>query len=275
MWCRDAAAAIITARVPSDLATVLELTPHGTDAWVGPPVSYPWGTRLFGGQVIAQGASRCAPPSIPVRIHSMHSYFIKGGTDTEPIPVRGRPDPQRPLVLHPACGRPPGRRRSSASARPTVREDEPEAMPITPPDVPGPERMDRTGWGFILDRSSMWYPPGTGRGTGWVRLLDPLPDEPGVAECGLAFTSDTIQFEAARNGHPIADDDTDRDAFMGASLDHAIWFHRPIDPTEWHLYDFRSKGHIGGRGLMSGEVFDQNGVHVASVAQEVLLRVRR
>ncbi|MEZ5218504.1 MAG: thioesterase family protein [Ilumatobacteraceae bacterium] len=257
-----------------DLATVLELTPHGTDAWVGPPVSYPWGTRLFGGQVIAQGLRAALHTVDPeFRIHSMHSYFIRAG----PMPSRSgsrSTGSQRPLVLHRRVVARQAGGRSSASTSYHVREDEPEAMPITPPDVPG-GRMDRTGWGFILDRSSMWYPPGTGRGTGWVRLLDPLPDEPGVAECGLAFTSDTIQFEAARNGHPIADDDTDRDAFMGASLDHAIWFHRPIDPTEWHLYDFRSKGHIGGRGLMSGEVFDQNGVHVASVAQEVLLRVRR
>lgn len=259
-----------------DLATVFDLTPHGTDSWVGPPVTYPWGTRLYGGQVVAQ-ALRAALHTVEPEfsVHSMHAYFIKGGTNAEPVRFEvDRIRNGRSFCTRLVVARQSGGAILNLSASYQVREDEPEAMPITAPDVPRPEEIASEGWGFILDRRLVKYPAQTGRSSGWVRLLDPLPDEPGLAECGLAFTSDTVQFEAARNGHPRSTGN-DRDVFMGASLDHAVWFHRPVDPSQWHLYDFRSKGFVGGRGLVEGEVFDERGVHVASVAQEALLRVAR
>ena len=64
------------------------------------------------------------------------------------------------------------------------------------------------------------------------------------------------------------------DAFIGASLDHAIWFHRPAPADEWQLHEFRSHGLNGGRGLSIGEIFAADGTHVATVAQEALLRER-
>ena len=60
-----------------------------------------------------------------------------------------------------------------------------------------------------------------------------------------------------------------------ASLDHSIWFHRPVKADEWHLHDFTCHSYGGGRGLAIGHVFSPDGVHVATVAQEVLLRDRR
>jgi hypothetical protein len=69
--------------------------------------------------------------------------------------------------------------------------------------------------------------------------------------------------------------DASERAFWSASLDHAIWFHRPVRADAWHLHAFTCRGLIGSRGLSSGAVFDQGGRHVASVAQEVLIRPRR
>ncbi len=264
-----------------DLGRLLTLEPHGTDAWVGPPAKYPWGDRLYGGQVIAQSL-RAAGHTVDdaFSVHSCHAYFIRGGTAHEPVRFEvDRIRNGRSFCTRRVVARQSGGAILSLSASYQVHEDEPEASQVVPPDDAGrPEDLPDNGWGFTIDRRSVEHPPGTGRGTGWVRILDELPDEPGVAECGLAFTSDTIQFGAARSGHPDAERlaaEGVADPFMGASLDHAIWFHRPMDPTRWHLYEFRAKGNVNGRGLTSGEVFDEDGNHVASVAQEVLLRLRR
>ena len=108
---------------------------------------------------------------------------------------------------------------------------------------------------------------------GWVRIEATIGDDPVLHACGLAFTSDTIQFGAARAAHPIQLDEPRRHRdFIGASLDHAMWFHRPGKADEFHLYDFTSHGLTGGRGLVIGQLFSAGGTHVASIAQEVLLR---
>jgi acyl-CoA thioesterase II len=62
--------------------------------------------------------------------------------------------------------------------------------------------------------------------------------------------------------------------FMSASLDHAIWFHRPPVADRWHLHDFTSHGLLGSRGLSVGHVVTDEGVHLATIAQEILLRTR-
>ena len=264
-----------------DLAQLLALEPHGTDTWVGPPQRYPWGDRLYGGQVIAQSLRASGHTVDPeFRIHSCHAYFIRGGTSHEPVRFEvDRIRNGRSFCTRRVVARQSGGAILSLSASYQVVEDEPESSQVVPPtDAGRPEDHPDHGWGFTVARRAVEHPPGTGRATGWVRITDPLPDDPGLAECGLAFTSDTIQFGAARSGHPdaarVAAEGVE-EPFMGASLDHAIWFHRPLDPTQWHLYEFRSKGHINGRGLTSGEVFDEAGNHVASIAQEVLLRLRR
>jgi acyl-CoA thioesterase-2 len=76
--------------------------------------------------------------------------------------------------------------------------------------------------------------------------------------------------------HPERPDPGAGDAFelgwMSASLDHAIWFHRPSRADEWHIHDFASHGYLANRGLSIGHVLSREGIHVATVAQEVLLR---
>ena len=64
-------------------------------------------------------------------------------------------------------------------------------------------------------------------------------------------------------------------ALFTASLDHTIWFHRPIEADRWHVHDFTCHTFVGGRGLSLGNVFALDGTHVATVAQEVLLRDTR
>ncbi len=92
--------------------------------------------------------------------------------------------------------------------------------------------------------------------------------------CWLAYLSDDLPTDAVIRAHPMSADREDRDLFC-ASLDHTIWFHRPLRADRWHLHDFTCHHFIGGRGLSIGHVFAEDGTHVATVSQEVLVRDRQ
>jgi acyl-CoA thioesterase II len=93
--------------------------------------------------------------------------------------------------------------------------------------------------------------------------------------CWLAYLSDDLPTDAVIRANPDAADAGEHDALFCASLDHTIWFHRPISADRWHLHDFSCQHIGGGRGLAIGHVFSDDGSHVATVAQEVLVRDTR
>jgi acyl-CoA thioesterase-2 len=90
--------------------------------------------------------------------------------------------------------------------------------------------------------------------------------------CWLAYLSDDMPTDSVIQAHPIADDPEAREGLFCASLDHTIWFHRSLRADRWHLHDFSCHHFVGGRGLSVGHVFEADGTHVATVAQEVLVR---
>ena len=142
---------------------------------------------------------------------------------------------------------------------------------IVSPDDPS---LDDSSWGALLDRKAVDLPDG--RLGYWIRMTADLGDDPLDRACALAFMSDAAPSRSARAQHPAyTGDPSDRRRFQGASLDHSMWFHRPVDPTEWHWFDTRSHGLSGGRGLVTGDVVSASGVQVATIAQQVLLRLRR
>jgi len=106
----------------------------------------------------------------------------------------------------------------------------------------------------------------------WVRTTGRLPDEPAIHQCVLAYASDMTLLDAAliAHGRTVLSDD-----IMAASLDHALWFHRPFRADEWLLYAQDSPNLAGSRGFARGLIFSSDGTLVASVAQEGLLRQRR
>jgi acyl-CoA thioesterase II len=106
----------------------------------------------------------------------------------------------------------------------------------------------------------------------WVRATGRLPDEPAIHQCVLAYASDMSLLGAALIPHGRS---LFSDEFMAASLDHAMWFHRPFRADEWMLYVQDSPSLAGSRGFTRGEIFASDGTLVASVAQEGLLRQRR
>ena len=238
--------------------------------------------RLFGGQVAAQ-ALRAATLTVEVdhHPHSLHGYFLRPGL------------PKRPLILSVdriRDGRSFTTRRVLAiqdgeaifALEASFHTEEPASEWQTPValDVPGPDSDEAEDRRMSTDSSSPFEmrqvrtPPPDERGAYestqrvWVRTNGPLPDERSLHACVLTYISDMGAVMAARKalGIPWTA------GGMGASLDHALWFHRPIRPDGWVLYDLRPLSNAGSRGLVLGTMHDQSGVHGVSMTQEALVR---
>jgi acyl-CoA thioesterase II len=114
-----------------------------------------------------------------------------------------------------------------------------------------------------------------GRALPWVdavaRTTAPLPPAAAIHQCALAYASDMMLLDAALIPHGRT---VFEKTIMAASLDHALWFHRPFRADEWLLYAQDSPNAAGGRGFARGLIFTRDGVLVASVAQEGLVRER-
>jgi len=106
----------------------------------------------------------------------------------------------------------------------------------------------------------------------WIRATGPLPEEPAIHQCVLAYASDLTLLDAALipHGRTLFDK-----GMMAASLDHALWLHRPFRADDWLLYAQDSPNMTGARGFSRGLIFTRDGTLVASVAQEGLVRERR
>ncbi len=158
-----------------------------------------------------------------------------------------------------------------------IREDQAEVQESSlPDDVGDPGSGSVEDWDLLGRRVAH---RSTGRSAIWLRVLGDIGDDPAMQACALAYASDDIPTNAVGSTHPriteVADGEiTYGDIFVGASLDHAIWFHRPLPADEWLLHDHRSHGLASARGLAVGEVFAPSGIHVATVAQEILIRER-
>jgi acyl-CoA thioesterase-2 len=261
-----------------DFLELIRLEPHGPDTFVGIGATYPWGRRLFGGQIVAQ-ALRAAIHTVDPsrRAHSLHSYFIRPGTPEEPVRFEverlrdGRSFSTRQVVARQSSGA-----ILNLSVSFQVDEDEADVplgrIPDTVPSPDDPSLIDHS-WGALLERKTA--DAGPGRLGYWIRLDADLGDDTEVHLCGLAFMSDAAPSRAGRSAHPdFTNDRSDRTKFVGASLDHSIWFQRPTRADEWHWFDLRSHGLAGGRGLVTGDVIARSGTQAASFAQEVLLRRR-
>jgi acyl-CoA thioesterase-2 len=269
-----------------DLRQLFDLESHGADTYVGVGPRYPWG-GLYGGQIVAQ-ALRAAAFTVDGELepHSLRAYFIRRGDHTEPIRFEvdrlrnGRSFATRRVVARQAIG---------AILNLEVSFQRPEPAPqvqtIEPPTgIPSPDDLAGTSWTESFDRR--WVPPetlvapprtGTGRTAAWMRVTDDLGDDQLLQRCWLAYLSDDLPTDAVARAHPIHAELGEQawDHLFSASLDHTVWFHRPVRADRWHLHEFTCQHIVGGRGLSVGHVFDESGIHVATVAQEVLMRDRR
>ena len=253
---------------------LLELEPHGPDTYVGLAPRYPW-RRLYGGQVVAQ-ALRAAMHTVEDEfpVHSLHAYFIRGGTHNEPVRFEvdrlrnGKSFRTRQVVARQSSGA-----ILNLSCSFQAPEDEPDVQSDdVPTDVPGPESLQEDGWGMMQRRRGLYV---HGRAATWLRLTEDVGPDRRMRDCALAFLSDSVPTAAARAAHPVqVPREQHMKVFMGASLDHSVWFHRPCDPTNWLLGDMSCHTLIGGRGITVGQMWEGSTL-VATITQEILLRRRR
>ena len=261
-----------------DFLELMKLEAHGPDTFVAATARYPWGGRLFGGQVVAQALRAAALTVDATRpAHSLHAYFIRPGSHEEPVRYEvERLRDGRSFSTRQVVARQSGGAILNLSVSFQVDEIEADVQTSELPDLPPPEdpSYQDFSWGALVERKAVDLDGGhVGY---WIRLTADLGSDPVAAVCGLAFMSDAAPSRAARSSHPdFTGGRADRTMFMGASLDHSMWFHRGCDPTEWHWFDTRSHGLSNGRGLVTGDVVSLGGIQVATIAQQVLLRKRR
>jgi acyl-CoA thioesterase-2 len=242
--------------------------------------------RVFGGQVLGQALSAATATVEPDRsVHSLHGYFLLPGDPAAPIVYEvDRSRTGRSFSTRRVVARQHGRNIFVMSASYQIPESgldhadprpeapDPEALPAIPPS-PADDGEDAL-WNILYRRWTAFdirRVPDTGpeRRQVWLRTSAPLPDDPHLHTAVLAYVSDLTLLSTTLIRHKLLP----HKEVQIASLDHAIWFHRPARADEWLLYDQASPSASGARGLATGRLFTREGTLVATVVQEGLLRV--
>ncbi len=291
------------------LIRLLTVTRTGEDAFTAP--QQPGGVgRVFGGQVIAQ-ALQAAQATAPegLEAHSLHAYFLRGGKEgvdigyTTARDFDGRSFANRRVVASQA--EEDGTQRPILNLTASFQRPE-EGLShddVTMPDVAPPEelksdmemrhamveragdRMSEQQRALVLrprpiemrtfDRLHwMNSEPREPKAHSWFRTAAPLPaiaDDPALHRAVIAYASDYTLLGTSALPHGLS---WMRGELVGASLDHAIWFHRPARADEWLLYATDAPWSGGGRGFNRGRIFNRDGELIASVAQEGMMRKR-
>lgn len=233
------------------------------------------GGRLFGGLIAAQALAAAGATLEPGRLpQSLHAYFIKGGrvgVDVEYVVELTRDG------------------KSFNTRRITASQD---GVPIFEMLASFHRSETTTNWQRPGAASVAWSDATTATGLPeqwadhfemrtaraglddwpvqpmWFRSREPIEDDPLLRACALTFISDVGLVAVAR-----PPDAAELPTGGAASLDHALWLHRPFDPQRWHLYDAEAISHCDARGLARGSILAEDGTLVASVTQESLWRI--
>jgi len=279
----------------AELLDLLDVSSQGEGLFLGGPGPSAH-SRVFGGQLLGQ-ALAAASFSVPEGsvCHSLHAYFLRPGKP-------GRPTEYEVSVMRDG-------RRLAARKVAAVQRDELvfELTASFEPDSPGPEHAEPSldapapetfppeaarmqPWleklppelqklarnspiEFIEIDARDWHDhtPSAAPVRVWRRVRDRLPDDPALHRCVLAYASDMGALEPAMRAVGLARGDSD---LQLASLDHALWFHRPFRCDEWLLFSVWPVSVGSGRGLCRGLVHSRDGRHVASYTQEAMVRPR-
>ena len=273
----------------------LEMLEHNLYRGRSPKASW---QRVFGGQTIAQALVAAQRTVQPDRyVHSLHGYFMRPGDTSVPIVyevdrIRDGSSFTTRRVIAIQHGQ------AIFSLEASFQVDEPgldHQMPM-PLDVPAPDTLPdhrqmlqlaptvpepiRRFWArerpleirpvnFEHYSSRDKLPP---RQSNWVRLTGPVPNDRAIQSVILAYLSDMTLLDTSTFAHGRAIFDPD---IQAASLDHAMWFHRPHPLNGWLLYSQDSPSSSGARGFSRGVIYGQDGTLIASVAQEGLMRLRK
>ncbi|NJD31645.1 MAG: acyl-CoA thioesterase II [Gammaproteobacteria bacterium] len=250
--------------------------------------------QVFGGQVLGQ-ALRAACETVEDReVHSLHAYFLRRGDFTAPIVYEvDRSRDGKSFTSRRVVAIQHGEQIFHLAASFQIAEEGPDHQ-IPMPDVAPPEESpDLTAEvrkhlsRMPAERRRFWSlerpfefrsveaveagEPRPGVRNLWFRLIDRCPDDQVVHRCLLAYMSDYHLLETATLPHGLSYRSGE---VTLASIDHAMWFHRPVRVDDWLLYALISPSSSGSRGLAFGRIFDRSGRLVASTAQEGLMRTR-
>jgi len=276
------------------LLACLELEPHGRDLYLGDPG--PGEGRLFGGMVAAQSVvAACRTIGEDRPLHSLHAYFLRPGRHGVPIRFTidrirdGKSFSTRRVIAH--QGGEAIFNLAASFARPEPGISHQGAMPEAPPPetLEDWETVRARALGLRLDRDSAvevrlgdgydFADPGKTyepKQRNWIRVKGALPDDPVVHVAVLVYLTDRTLLSTAARAHGLP-----WGKRLSASLDHAVWIHRPIArgsfmlDESWMLYASESPVAHAARGLIVGGIYTGDGVRFASVAQEALIRVAR
>jgi acyl-CoA thioesterase II len=251
--------------------------------------------RVFGGQVAGQAlvaAGRTVPADRPV--HSLHAYFIRPGDTAVPLVYTvERLRDGRSFTTRRVTAIQHGKAIFTLSASFQIPESGFEhSAPM--PEVPGPDEVEN-----VADRLRRLHLPGddyarqspidlrhvgplpieaerdrsliTSSNVVWLRADGELPDDPLLHVCLMTYASDMTLLDTVLLAHGVS---WSNDLVYGASLDHAMWFHRPLRVDRWLLFVQDSPVASGARGLARASVYTEQGQLVVSVVQEGLLRPR-
>ena len=263
------------------------------DIFLGPSQRQPR-HRVFGGQVLAQSMMAGMRTVEADRVaHSMHGYFLRAGDANKPITFGvERLRDGRSFSARRVHAYQDGVPILSMIASFQIGDDGLDHQSTMPAGIPDPESLPSTAdllarYDHPLARHMSSERPFDVRhidpalyvsapeekvatNAVWMKTIGPLPDDPNLHRAALAYASDYTLLEPILRKHGLS---WMTPGMSVASLDHAMWWHRPVRVDDWLLYVQESPSAQGARGLATGKIFDRSGVHVATVAQEGMLRV--
>lgn len=291
--------------IPLEIATLgaldrlqhaLELEPIGVDRFRASNEAGRFG-RLFGGQLVGQAMAAAAATVTELTPHSIHASFLHQGASSTPLDIAvDRTRDGRSMSIRQVTVAQEGRTLLAATvsfdnnpestdlnsgAPPTIA---PESMPLlqhwaqqvsgkltrsanTWVDTPPPLEMRIAEAPIFLNGTQA-----PGPRTHWMRLPRTVDGGPGTHAVLMAYASDYLMLDMVFRAHPQR---LDYFEHTTVTLDHSVWLHRPVQFDQWHLYTQRTVAIGGHRALVQGTIVDAAGDHVASTAQEVLVRPKR
>jgi acyl-CoA thioesterase II len=277
----------------AELVSVLRLEKTGDTSFLGATQWMPHG-RVFGGQVLAQALMAATNTVDQDRsVHSLHSYFLRPGDIEHPIEFSvellrdGRSFSARrvhaiqnakPIFSMIASFQVPDRGMEHAESMPEGIPD-PESVPSARDLLGEIDHPRAQYWAkarpFDLRHvgEPLYLRPAKNQIAKqmiWFKAISSLPDDQSINTAALAYASDYSILESILRRHGIS---WAHPGLNSASLDHAMWFHRPTRADQWHLYVQDSPAAQNARGLSIGKIFHQDGTLVATVAQEGMLRI--
>ncbi len=281
----------------ADLQEMLKLTPlgrqQGEEIYSALTIN-PESRRIFGGQVLAQAIVALSDSVVETRtMHSIHAYFLRPGqvdqdlsfgvqklTDARSFTSRRVQAYQQNQVIF------------SAIASFQEQAQGPNHSTPAPQNMPKPEELASVAetvghldlpiaqaisyhrpFDLRYIQAPLWLKPDPNpppNAAVWFKTFAPLPDDPLLHRAALAYASDYLPVEPGLRAHGKF---WLQQGLKVASLDHAIWFHRPARADQWLLYTLESPSAQDARSLALGKIFSSEGEHVATVAQETMLRL--